>query len=579
MNHPWIDFGQGALDQAQTQGKPILMVLTVPWCAHCRDLLETTFADPKVLEAIESHYIPVQVDADRRPDVNDRYGTGGWPTISYLTPNADLITQDRFLGPDEMHRRLLMVAAQFSEYREKIDAGIRELWNKKPDDAKGSGELTTQIVEDVVDAIYEKFDHRYGGWGESSKFPHTEALDFALVNVAKRQDQRMKAVVSLTLDKMMEGAIHDAIDGGFFRFSKTPDWRAPNFEKVLDSNSQRLRCYLEAYQLFGNEAYRSTAEGIVGWMLNFMVDPETDAFCGSQEDDADYYSLNDEDRKIREVPRLDKTIYTNWNSMAISSLLKASVVLERPDLRDRATHALSFLLENLYDGKGTVYHYWDGTYHLPGLLADQAYLIRALIDVSQHTGNADLLIPAEAIAELAMERQKSPDGGFFDILRDDQGEGPMRRRNRSILENAVMAESFVRLSYLSRRPEFYEEAIRTLESFINDYKEFGYYVAAYGRAVDLVFYPPLTVTIVGGRDSAEADALRKAALVTYMPSRIVQMLDPKHDPILIQRGGYEVGDKPRAYLSIGNTSKGMAEDPSELRAQMDDIESERRDPP
>ena len=87
-----------------------------------------------------------------------------------------------------------------------------------------SGDLTTQIVEDVVDAIYEKFDHRYGGWGEKSKFPHPEAIDFALVNVAKRQDSRMREVVTLTLDKGIEGAIHDPIDGGFFRFSKTPDW-------------------------------------------------------------------------------------------------------------------------------------------------------------------------------------------------------------------------------------------------------------------------------------------------------------------------------------------------------------------
>ena len=130
-----------------------------------------------------------------------------------------------------------------------------------------------------------------------------------------------------------------------FRFSKTPDWRSPNFEKVLDANAQRLRCYLEAYQLFGTEAYRKTSEGIVRWMLDFMVDEESGAFCGSQEDDADYYSLNAEDRRNREAPRRDDTIYTNWNAMAISSLLKASVVLEQPELRERATRSLHFLIE------------------------------------------------------------------------------------------------------------------------------------------------------------------------------------------------------------------------------------------
>ncbi|MCA8956829.1 MAG: hypothetical protein KDC87_12200, partial [Planctomycetes bacterium] len=154
--------------------------------------------------------------------------------------------------------------------------------------------------------------------------------------------------------------------------------------------------------------------------------------------------------------------------------------------------------------------------------------------------------------------------------------GSMRRRNRSILDNAVMAESLVRLSYLSKRPELYDEAIRTLEAFASDYKEYGYYVAAYGRAVDLVFYPPLIVTIVGDRQSAAADAMRRAALLTYVPSRIVQMLDPKHDPILIQRGGFEAEDRPRAYLTTGSTQKGSTTDPEDLLMLMEGIEAERR---
>ena len=572
----WNKFEPPTLEEAKRSGKPLLLVLTAPWCSHCRELLETTFADTRVQEAVNRFFIPVLVDAERRPDVNDRYGTGGWPTISYLTPTAELITQDRFLKADEMYDQLTKVAEQYAKHRDEIGEGIRELWSQKSEDVTDGGELSTQIVEDVVDAMYEKFDHRYGGWGTRSKFPHPEAIDFALVMVAKRQDSRMKEVVNLTLDKMMEGSIHDTIDGGFFRFSRTPDWRSPDFEKVLDANSQRLRCYLEAYQLNGNPAYRKTAEGIVSWMLNLMVDPDTGAFGGSQDADADYYALDAAGRAGREAPRLDRTIYTNWNSMAISSLLKASVVLEQPELRQRATRALHFLVENLYDGEGTVYHYWDGTYHLPGLLADQAYLIRALIDVAQHTGNSDLLMPAENIADLAITRQKSAEGGFFDILEDSKGQGPMGRRNRSILENAVMAESLVRLSYLSRRRDYYDEAIRTLESFSNDYKEYGYYVAAYGRAVDLVFYPPLTVTIVGDRESEAADALRKAALISYMPSRIVQMLDPKHDPVLFSRANYQVIDQPRAYLTTGHADKGMAQDPESLLARMNEIEEERR---
>jgi uncharacterized protein YyaL (SSP411 family) len=152
----------------------------------------------------------------------------------------------------------------------------------------------------------------------------------------------------------------------------------------------------------------------------------------------------------------------------------------------------------------------------------------------------------------------------------------MRRRNRSILENSIMAEALVRLAYLSRRPEFHAEAIETLEAFANDYKEYGYYVAGYGRAVDLVFYEPLVLTIVGERDSAAAQALRTAALSRYVPSRIVQMLDPRYDPILIGRSGYKVEDRPVVYVMVGRQTRNVARTPEQLEDTIEQIEWERR---
>jgi len=577
-NVNWQEFEPESLDLARNTRKPILLVITAPWCAHCRELLTTTFASPAVVERIEQQFVPIHCDAERRPDVNERFGSGGWPTIAFLTPDAELIANENFLTADQLLPLMQKVHDHVVSHSNEIAAGVRDMWSHKSvaQELAPEHELDLAIVQDVADAIYEKFDHRHGGWGNSSKFPHPEAIDFALVQVSKQGDSRMTEVAKITLDRMMEGAIHDPVDGGFFRYSKTPDWRTPNLEKVLDANVQRMRCYLEAYQIFGDAAYRKTAEGVVDWMLEFMRDDETGAFFGSQDADSAYYTLDAEGRRNAPRPRLDRTIYTHANALAVSNLLKASVVLERPDLRDVAMKALGFLLENVFDRSGEVYHYWDGTYHLPGLLPDQANLIRALIDASQHTGDADLLLPAEQIAENVIQRQRAPGGGFYDILVDQTYSGSMRRRNRSILENSVMAEALVRLSYLSRRNEFYEEAVRTLESFAGHYKEFGYYVAGYGRAVDLIFYEPLFVTIVGDRNSEGADALRRAALANYVPSRIVQMLDPNHDPILIGRGGYPTVDRPTVYLCVGKTTVAVVDDPQVLQQKMDEIERGRR---
>lgn len=571
----WLDFAPETLQRARAADRPVVLLLTVPWCQHCKELLQTTFADVQVQQLLAQHFVVARVDAERRPDVNERYGTGSWPTVAYLTADGDLIANDGWLTAAELVQRLTRVQQVWREQRHELQKGLHELWNHKAGPAERSGKLTQQMALDVVEAIYEKLDHRYGGWGTGAKFPHAEALDFALVQWQKRGDERMREVVTLTLDRMQDSALHDTIDGGFFRFSKTPDWRSPNFEKLLDVNVRILRSYLEAYQVFGKDSYRATAEGIVRWMLQFLREPETKAFYGSQDSDADYYNLDEEGRRRREPPKVDRTIHCHANAMAVSGLLKASVVLGKPEWRERALEVLQFLRSELYDGRD-VFHYWDGTYHLPGMLADQAYLIRALIDASQLTGDADLLLPAEAIAEAAIARQKAPGGGFYDILNDPRQTGSMRRRNRSILENSIMAEALVRLSYLSRRPEFHAEAIATLEAFANDYKEYGYYVAGFGRAVDLVFYEPLVLTVVGNRDSQAAQDLRNTALSRYVPSRMVQMLDPRFDPILIGRSGYVVEDQPVVYVTLGKSTRQTVRTPEQLAQVLDQIAWERR---
>lgn len=572
----WLPFEPSSLQKAKDADRLLVMVLTVPWCNHCKDLLAHSFADARVQALVREHFVPVLVDAERRPDVNERYGSGGWPTIAFLTPDGELIVNDNHLGPAELAQRLERVLKVWREQSADIQQGLRDLLaHRRGPEATTRGRLSRQMVDDITLAIYEKFDHRYGGFGDAAKFPHPEVLDFALVQAAKRGDDRMREVVTVTLDHMLASPLHDPIDGGFFRFSKTADWRSPNFEKLLEVNARVLRAYIEAYQLFGESAYRKTAEGIVDWMLKFLRDPETGAFFGSQDADSDYYGLDRARRAMRNPPKVDRTIHCQANALVVSNMLKAGIVLERPEWIDAAVTTLQFLTQELFDGR-SVFHYWDGTYHLPGMLADQACLIRALIDASQITGNANLLLPAEAIAEQAIRRQKAPGGGFYDILHDPGAGGTMRRRNRSILENSVMAESLLRLSYLSRRPEFMTEAVQTLESFANDYKEYGYYVAGFGRAVDLVLYEPLLLTIVGERDSAAAQALRQAALSTYLPSRMVQILDPRHDPVLIGRGGYKVEAQPVVYVTVGRSTRQVARTPEQLSTAVEQIEWERR---
>ena len=80
----WLPFESTSLQKAKDADRLLVMVLTVPWCNHCKDLLAHSFADARVAKLVQEHFVPVLVDAERRPDVNERYGSGGWPTIAFL---------------------------------------------------------------------------------------------------------------------------------------------------------------------------------------------------------------------------------------------------------------------------------------------------------------------------------------------------------------------------------------------------------------------------------------------------------------------------------------------------------------
>jgi uncharacterized protein YyaL (SSP411 family) len=46
----------------------------------------TTYADPAVAGIVNDRFVPIRVDADRRPDISERYSLGGWPTTAFLMP-------------------------------------------------------------------------------------------------------------------------------------------------------------------------------------------------------------------------------------------------------------------------------------------------------------------------------------------------------------------------------------------------------------------------------------------------------------------------------------------------------------
>jgi uncharacterized protein YyaL (SSP411 family) len=291
----WQPFEQQVFEEARAKDRPVLLFITASWCRWCREMETLTFGDEQVVETIHNLFIPVKVDKDRRPDIDERFNMGGWPSAVFLTPDSEVITGGTYFEAESFRELLKRVATYYREEKDQIAAAVERLAEQDQEkqrsrDAK-RGKLSETVITNVIASIIESCDETHGGFGMGQKFPHPEAIDFAILEYGKTQDPKLKQVIEVTLDAIVQGGLHDPEEGGFYRYCGTRDWREPNTEKLLETNAGLLRNFLEAWQLLGKQSYRDAAEGIVRYMLGTLRDPETGAFFGSQDADDNYYAL------------------------------------------------------------------------------------------------------------------------------------------------------------------------------------------------------------------------------------------------------------------------------------------------
>ncbi len=79
----WSYDFEGGMAQAQESRKPVMVDVFATWCAPCKLLDETVFSRADVAEA-STAFVPIKVDGDKYPEVKDKLGVTGYPTIVFL---------------------------------------------------------------------------------------------------------------------------------------------------------------------------------------------------------------------------------------------------------------------------------------------------------------------------------------------------------------------------------------------------------------------------------------------------------------------------------------------------------------
>ncbi|MFW6330738.1 MAG: DUF255 domain-containing protein, partial [Gemmatimonadota bacterium] len=240
----WRHWSREAFDEAVESERPILLNLTTTWCQSCREMDETTYSDDGVIELVNESLIPVRVDADRQPHIQDRYIAGGWPTNAILTPTGELFWSDTYMEPRELRRVVQGVLDGWRDRRDELRAEISR--RRKAMEATRARRpvhriLRREAADDVLTGAQQQFDARNGGFGDAPKFIHAEAVELLFEQGRALPNPDWVAMAERTLDGMMAGEIEDAVEGGFFHYALAADWTRPQVEKLLSVNARALR--------------------------------------------------------------------------------------------------------------------------------------------------------------------------------------------------------------------------------------------------------------------------------------------------------------------------------------------------
>ena len=565
----WRPWGPEAFEQAGREDKPILLDIGATWCHWCHVMEQTTYADPAVIRLASEHYIPIQVDTDRRPDINQRYNQGGWPTTAFLAPTGELLTGFTYLPPEAMVQVLQQLNEQWRADRGNIRRRIAELQTRRDTAARPSPpkRLSEDIAAHVLRVLRGAFDREHGAWGTQPKFPQPEAVQFLLDRAARGDDGDALHMARQTLDGMRR--LYDPVFGGFYRYAVRRDWTEPHYEKMGEGNAGAIRNYLQLYQATGAAPYLDLARGALRYVSERLRDPQSGFFCGSQDADVGshdpsveyvpgevYYETDAEQRRRYPQPYVDETLYADINALLARAFIHAHIVTGEDAYRRTARRALEQTLDALLDEHGGLHHYRspDGERGGYGLLNDHALVAAALLDLYELSGDPGDLQRARQLVTFAdAELWDAEAGAYTDTPARPPGEahGALAVRLRPLPENARLAETLIRLAHLTGEESYRDRAQQVLEAFAGEYEAYGIMAAPYAIAVERFLHEPTRVVVVSTEGDQTARELAVAALRRYHPWKIVQQLARPRDDALIETLHFTTDHQAAAFVCTG----------------------------
>nr|MDQ2659183.1 DUF255 domain-containing protein [Verrucomicrobiota bacterium] len=485
----WRPYSDSVFEEAKRENRFVLLDLEAVWCHWCHVMDEITYRDPKVVGLINARYLAVKVDQDSRPDISNRYEDYGWPaTVVFNNDGSEIVKRQGYLPPKPMASMLQAIIDDPSP-----GPSIEKEAAVEPGDGKG---LDAEMRQKLPQVLRDDYDQKNHGWGTVQKFLDWDVIEYCLAQTLAG-DKDFERMARETLDAQRQ--LIDPVWGGVSQYSTDGDWVHPHFEKIMQFQAENLRIYAEAYALWKEPTYLDAAQKIHGYLRNFLTSPDG-AFYTSQDADlkqgehsAEYFALNDAERRKLGVPRVDQHIYTRENGWAINALATLYGVTGDKTALAAATRAAEWIIAHRSLPGGEFRH--DEKDAAGPFLGDNVYLARAFLTLYEVTADRQWLQHAEETAKFAEETFR----GTVGYLSSKKPLGTRLEPKPQVDENTAFARLTNLLGHYTGNEKFHAQAEHAMNYLAAPgvAKKRGFLVGGILLADHELNTPPLHLTVVG----------------------------------------------------------------------------------
>lgn len=494
----WRPWNDETLELAKKENKMLIISIGYAACHWCHVMEHESFEDEEVAQLMNTHFIPVKIDREERPDIDDLYmtacniinGRGGWPLNAIALPDTRPVFAGTYYPKDQWTNILNQMVKLKEKNPEKLEEAATSITNgiKESDIIETPTNVTYDkaVFNNMLEDYLSQIDYKNGGNDRTPRFPMPNNFDMTMKYHWLSGSEKSKEAIDITLTQMAYGGIYDQLGGGFARYSVDGVWKVPHFEKMLYDNGQLLGLYADAYKIDNNPLYKKVIDQTIAFCNRELYDPSGGYYSSldadSEGEEGKFYVWDTEeiDSLLGSDAKIYKSYYSvtprgNWEHTNILHITKSpeKIAAQYKITPENLETTIASANEKLFAERSKRIR--------PGtddkiLCSWNALMIDGLLRCYEATGNQDYYNQAVKTSKFILNKMKTKDGGLYRNYKNGKA-----TINGFLDDYALLIKALIKLyendfdsNWLSEAKSLSEYV---LENFSNENQELLYYTS------------------------------------------------------------------------------------------------------